>query len=241
MTWGYIEESTERWGGTIDYKNKLIDTNVQNMIKLLTNLIAEHGSGKVIILPMINTKDERLGYRHYYGYQTDGTAWLPNGKSYFEIDLSDPARALSQLIHISYSVQAYDAVFVVKEWVDIEQKYGNVKKYLQQNKKMICAFDYRGFLKKDEIYVGDPFFFGDPTARPKAPIIIVDYSTAFYDDRINFDSYVNQWDSSFINNVGMTAGGSNSDFVRYMNRIRAGTSEFAMVMYNILFGRRTNT
>ncbi|KKM62499.1 hypothetical protein LCGC14_1521030, partial [marine sediment metagenome] len=83
-------------------------------------------------------------------------------------------------------------------------------------------------------------FFGDPV-RPKAPIIIVDYSAAFYDDRINFDSYVNQWDSSFINNVGMTAGGADSDFVRYMNRIRIGTSEFALIMYQILYGPRENT
>lgn len=241
MTWSTIDAfNTKKWKGISDYKNKLIDTNVQNMVKLLTTLIAEHGGGKVIILPMINTNDERLGYRHYYGNMAEQNLWLPNGKSYFEIDLSDSERALSQLIHISYSVQAYDAAFVVKEWVDIEQDYGNVKKYLQQNKKMVCAFDYRGFLKKDEIYVGDPTFFGDPTQRPRAPIIIEDYSTNFYDDQIMFGSYVNRWKNSFVNHVGMTVGGR-SDFNKYINKIKTGTSEFALIMYQILFGDRTNT
>ncbi|KKN17113.1 hypothetical protein LCGC14_0969140 [marine sediment metagenome] len=231
MTWGYLDETTIKWDGMTDYKNKLIDTNVQNMVKLLTNLIAEHGSGKVIILPAINSEDERLGYRHYYGYQAKHTTWLPFN-SYFEIDLSDSATALPQLMHISYSMQAHDAAFIVKEWVDIKQNYGSVKKYLQQNKEMICAFDYRGFLKKDEIYVGDPTY---DASQTWAPVIIEGYSTDFYDNRIEFNSYVNQWDSSFINNVGMTTGGRNSDFVRYMNKIRTGTSKFAMVMKEILF------
>ena len=233
MTWGYIDQSTKKWAGTIDYKNILIDTNVQNMVKLLTNLISEHGSGKVIILPAINTDNEKLGYRHYYGSEAKHTTWVPIN-SYFEIDLSDSAAALSQLMHISYSVQAYDAAFVVKEWVDIKETYGNVKNYLQQNKKMICAFDYRGFLKKDEIYVGDPTFFGT-TVKPRAPILIEDYSTDFYDNRIIFDSYVNRWDNSFVTHAGMTVGGSDSDFVGYMHRIMTGTSDFALIMYNILF------
>lgn len=241
MTWGkYLDETTNKWKGMTDYKNKLIDTNVQNMVKLLTNLIAEHGSGKVIILPAINTNNEKLGYRHYYGEQAKHTTWLPLN-SYFEIDLSDSATALSQLIHISYSVQAYDAAFVVKEWVDIKETYGDVKNYLEQNKVMICAFDYRGFLKKDEIYVGDPTFFGHPTVKPRAPILIEDYSTDFYDNRIIFDSYVNRWDNTFFTHAGMTVSGNDSDFIEYMNKIRTGTSEFEKIMYDILFGPRPST
>ncbi|KKN29522.1 hypothetical protein LCGC14_0843170, partial [marine sediment metagenome] len=240
MTWGYIDQHNNKWNGMIDYKNKLIDTNVQNMVKLLTRLIAEHGSGKVIILPMKNTNDERLGYRHYYSHQTQTTKWLPLINSYFEVDLSNSASALSQLIHIGYSLQAHDTAYIVKEWVDIEQTYGDIEEYLQQNKEMICAFDYRGFLKKDEIYVGDPTFFGDPIL-PRAPIIIEDYSTAFYDDQTMFTSYLNQWKNSFINNAGMTVVGPQSDFVRYINKIMTGTSEFAMIMYDILFGPRPDT
>ena len=238
MTWGYIAESTAKWDGMLDYKNKLIDGNVHNMVKLLTSLIAEHSSGKVIILPAVSTNDGLLGYRHYWGLKAKNIVWLPEN-SYFEIDLSDAPRALAQLTYISYSMQAYDAAFVVKEWVDIGENYGDVGNYLEQNKEMICAFDYRGFLRKDEIYVGDPEYVGSISTN--TPIIIEDYTTNFYDDQIMFGSYVNQWDNSFITHAGMSITTSHSDFVKYMDKIRTGTSEFALIMYEILFGPRPDT
>jgi len=238
MTWGYIDESTIKWNGMTNYKNSLIDGNVHNMVKLLTSLISEHGSGKVIILPAMNTDDALLGYRHYWGASANNVAWLPKN-SYFEIDLSDAPRALAQLTYISYSMQAYDAAFVVKEWVDIDAIYGNIRNYLEQNKEMICAFDYRGFLKKDEIYVGDPAYVGHPTTR--TPIIIEDYSTNFYDDQTVFESYVNRWDHSFITYAGMSVKTKYSDFVTYLDKIRTGTTEFTLIIYEILFGDRDNT
>ncbi|KKM96976.1 hypothetical protein LCGC14_1172730, partial [marine sediment metagenome] len=246
MTWGFVDQSTDKWEGMIDYKNKLIDENVRNVVELLTALISEHGSGKVIILPIMNTKDERLGYRHYYGWSARQTTFLPQG-SYFEIDLSETSRALAQLIHIGYIMQAYDTAFVIKEWVDVEEKYGGVKNYLEQDKKMIAALDYRGFLKKDEIYVGDSSYFGSKPSR--APIEIEDYSTNFYDDQTiipgtgqtMFGSYKDRFEDSFITYAGMSAGGSKSDFINYMDKIRTGTSDFALIMYEILFGPRTNT
>jgi len=39
----------------------------------------------------------------------------------------------------------------------------------------------------------------------------------------------------------MTIIGDKSDFVDYMNKIKTGTSEFALIMQKILFGHYTNT
>ncbi len=232
QTWGYVDTKSIKWDGMVDHKNRLLETEVANGVKLLTKLIAEHGSGKVIILPMINTDHSNLGYRHYYGAQSRHVKWLPYGKSYFEIDLNDAPKALSQLIHITRSMLTYDAAFVVKEWVDIDASYGNLRNYLDQNREMICAFDYRGFLKRDELYVGDPASFGTPW-RARAPIEIDDYSTNFYENT-EFNNYANEWVSTFIYRIGMTDASKNSDFTRYLASIITGTSGFSIIMREIL-------
>ena len=209
-----------------------MDSEVTNGVKLLAKLIVEHGSGKVIILPMINTEHSNLGYRHYYGAQSRHVKWLPHGKSYFEIDLNDAPKALSQLIHITRSMLTYDAAFVVKEWVDIDASYGNLRNYLDQNREMICAFDYRGFLKRDEIYVGDPASFGTPW-RARAPIEIDNYSTNFYENT-EFNNYVDEWGTTFAYRIGMTDGSKNSDFTRYLAMIKTGTSTFSVYIKQLL-------
>ncbi len=232
QAWGYVDTKTIKWDGMVNHKDKLLDSEVVSGVKLLTKLIAEHGSGKVIILPMINTEDPKLGYRHYYGAQSKRIKWLPADKSYFEIDLSDASNALSQLIHISRSMLTYDAAFVVKEWVDVDATYGSLRNYLDQNKDMICAFDYRGYLKRDEIYVGDPEFFGN-TWKPKAPILIEGYSTNFYDNA-EFNKYADEWEKSFVYRIGMTDGSTGSDFTRYLAMIETGTSTFSITMKQLL-------
>jgi len=228
MSWGFIDTRGSKWVGMTDYKKGFIDENVRNTIEILTKLISEHGSGKVIILPAVSTDVVSSGYRVYYGGEATKANWIPKN-SRFEIDLSDTQNALAQLIHIGYSMQAYDAAFIVKEWAEIDIDYLHVKDYLIENTEMICAFDYRGFLKKDEIYVGSA------EVPSKARFEITDYSTNFYDDQTiipgtsqtMFESYVNRWKDSIVTHAGMTIIGDKSDFVDYMNKIKTGTSEFA--------------
>ncbi|KKM99889.1 hypothetical protein LCGC14_1143320 [marine sediment metagenome] len=55
-----------------------------------------------------------------------------------------------------------------------------------------------------------------------------------------FGSYKDRFDNSFIAYAGMTTGSEGSDFVKYLAKIRTGTSEFALIMQEILFGERTN-
>ncbi|KKK48778.1 hypothetical protein LCGC14_3141700 [marine sediment metagenome] len=91
----------------------------------------------------------------------------------------------------------------------------------QNDDNMICAFNFNGFLKKEEFFSG---------SSPSQQMIIDDYSTNFYD---NYDKWNTKWDDSFLYKIGFTSG-SISEFTNYVNEIFEGTSNYATYLKEIL-------
>ncbi len=123
---------------------------------------------------------------------------------------SDLINSRYKLIHVAHILLATGTAFVIK------QEGGT-----QNDDNMICAFNFNGFLKKEEFFSG---------SSPSQQMIIANYSTNFYD---NYDKWNTKWDDSFLYKIGFTSG-SISEFTNYVNEIFEGTSNYATYLKEIL-------
>ncbi len=166
--------------------------------------------------PLYDTGIKDLGYQYYKNmYLLKRFKWLPKDPSYFDIDLTDSGGNLInsryKLIHIAHMLLGTDTAFVIK------QEGGT-----QDDGNMICAFNYNGFLEKEEIFSGYSMY---------QQMTINDYSTDFYDE---YDEWITKWDNSFEYLMGFTSRVKGSDFSNYLEEIFSGTSNFATEIRDIL-------
>ncbi len=216
--------------------NRFENDNVKNFAQLAKDIISKFGTvnKKVLIQPVSSTNDPTLGYQHYLQkVALSDKKYLPSEKTVFEVDLDRPQEAQYILEHIAHIMGTKDTVFVFREWVDIDtvyrdipdSPYGNPKMeaYFRDHKKMICAVDFDGFLRLEDIYSG---------LSRRQQVLLDGYSTnsagkEFFDSEVF--SQLTKWDDVWIHKMGFTIFAFN-DF--YFNEIKNGYSRLAEFLRN---------
>jgi hypothetical protein len=122
-------------------KAQLLHQNSHNIRQFLKTLITVLGDNKrVRIFPLLDRDDSNAGYEYLTNPVDYPWKILPDGKSYFDIDLNDE-NGMYIIQHIVNLLYTGKLAFVVKEpsgtWND---------------GKMIFAFNREGFLQLDELY-----------------------------------------------------------------------------------------
>ncbi|KKN29935.1 hypothetical protein LCGC14_0839120 [marine sediment metagenome] len=207
-TWGDIDIGKANFVSYKKDRQTIISESISSIVALLTKVVkSETQNGKVRIFPLYDTKSE--GYQYSDGWVAQ--RWHPREPNYFDIDLSsDLTNSRYKLIHIAHILLATGVAFVIK------QEGG-----AQNDGNMIAAFNFNGFLERQEIYSGMP---------------ITSYSSDFYNS-LNYDEWVSDWKNKIKMGIGITSGVSDSEFGNYLDSIRDGTHEdrnFAIFMQGIL-------
>jgi hypothetical protein len=156
IEWGYIDIGHElpldtQYDLKVDYNSKYQENLVEIMEDIINKWCAVEGEelGIARIFPL-EYIDDYLGYQFIiprisssgtvYAHALKHLKYIPKSPPYFEINLNTPEGRL-ELARITAILISTDFAFVVKdsagEWDD---------------GRMICAFNFNGFLDKDEIY-----------------------------------------------------------------------------------------
>ena len=213
-----------------EFKNlrkTLLSANILNSIKIVERIIKTHGNSKVRIFPLVNSKKADMGYQ--YVYTTSGKeqlrlnniAWLPKNPSYFDIDLSGEIGSDSykksqyKLIHIMHLLLAQNTMFVIKE-------EGSVVDTSNDNGEFICAFDFTGFVSKEDIF----------SAGRNHVIRTDSYLTNFYDRKI-LDGFMSEWNNNW-QVFGFTSQSKSSDFWEYMQIIKGRVGDMGAYLSDLL-------
>ena len=219
--WGYSHEITDEFQ---NMRNTYLSSNILNMLQLLEEIIKDQGNKKVRIFPMVDSKKANLGYQYAYTSSSleqvrlNNIEWLPKNPSYFDIDLNGDInsdgykRSKYNLVHILHLLITHNTMFVIK-------KEGGT----QSDGEMICAFDFNGFLKREEIF----------SEGRNHVLHINKYSSNFYEKGV-FDRYVSKWNNAWKYHMAFTTGAKNSDFWYYMEIIKNKVGEFGEYMNDIL-------
>ncbi len=219
--WGHVHEITDNFQ---NMRNAYLSSNILNMLKLLEEIIRGKGNKKVRVFPMVDSKKIDFGYQYAYTSSSseqirlNKIEWLPKNPSYFDIDLSGDInsdgykRSKYKLIHILHLLITHNTLFVMK-------KEGGT----QSDGEMICAFDFNGFLRSNEIF-----------SEGRNHVLHIDkYSSDFYEREV-FARYVRKWDNAWKYHIAFTTGAEFSDFWYYMEIIRNGLGDFGQYMSAVL-------
>ncbi len=204
-------------------RNTLLSTNIIGGVSLMEDIIKDIGNSKVRIFPMVDSKKNTFGYQYVHTTSSleqlrlNKISWLPKNPSYFDIDLSgDPnsdtyIRSKYKLIHIFHLLIAQNTLFVVKS---------EGSQY--DDGEMIFAFDFTGFINKDQIY----------SAGRNHVLNIDRQSSDFYNKKV-FDDYKFRWDL-FWRVFGFTSGSKDSDFWIYEQIIVNSVGAFGAYLHDVL-------
>ncbi len=210
---------------------KFKNLNVKNFVSFAKKVINRFGTdGKILIQPATSSQDPVLGYQHLISARRlRNKQYLPFEKTVFEIDLSKPEEAQYILEHIAYLIGTLDTAFIFREWTDIDNDYNSIVdrkdkliQYFNDHKNMICAVDFEGFLKIEDIYSGR-YSMGAPRNEQ---IFINDYSTdsegiTFYNALNSFKSWAEIW----IAKMSLGIQAPEAFMTYYWNYIKNGISE----------------
>ncbi|HDZ19554.1 hypothetical protein LCGC14_1169090 [marine sediment metagenome] len=225
------------WGKTTslstligDYYPKFKNDNVNNFKEKAKKIISRFGTDnkKVLIQPIWSTNDPNLGY------QTPTTStslknkiFLPNDNSVFEVDLDNPKEADYILEHISHLIGTYGAIFAFREYVDInsDSRYKDIpdriermKKYFEENRKVITLVDFEGYQKVESIFSGSSNW---------EQVLIDGYSTdssgkTFFDDDV-FKNFA-EWDEVWVHKMSLSPNPGGSFWTNYFDYIKNGVT-----------------
>ncbi len=180
---------------------------------------------KVRIFPLLDNDDANKGYEFFTDSSELDWKILPDGKTYFDIDLSNE-KATYMLQHIINLLYTGKFAFVVKKptgtWNDNE---------------MIFAFNRDGFLKPSEIFSQNmkissysTIFRGDNDKWRRLWIYPKAWTTSTYAANNDILSYLN-----YIKDPNQDNRLINAFMKNYMDRMEVLFPGYRFIMYNYLF------
>jgi len=186
-----------------------IELSIDKVVAYLDSIIQDEklGKGKVILVPIVNTKNKDLGYkvlkRIDFGRRT--YRYLPDS-GVFKLDTNDDNYEVL-LRHCAYLMLSGASGFVMKDW---KENVGNLKDYLTTDTSFISAFTRERILEPGDIFSGSGYW-RTATGYSALQIVANDYSQS------SFRPDQDEWKALWTPYVWTR--GSNTDLSSYLKNL----------------------
>jgi hypothetical protein len=207
---GYVAFGWRQPSEMLDYMDIKKSFTVEKVFNYLNDIIRLVGNEKVILVPLFNTGDPKVGYQvlRRIGPSEDGYServqfpFLPKD-GYIKLDQNDPnyEELLKYCIRL---VQGGRCAFVVKQW---QESVGDLGKYLTDEQGFIMAFNRDNILNPTDILssdVGINYVGGYESFN----VNLGDYSTLFRPVQ-------RKWEENWICNIPLRVG----ELKKYLSKL----------------------